>query len=288
MKNICTAIVILLSFAGASFGKDPIHLVGSDLLSKILRLPISDFEKQADTPVDVELTGSMPGLTTIETQAGTLGIIGLPGNEAKKDESDLIWLPWAYQVAYVIVNRSNDCKELSLNQLEDIYSEKASGKNKRWEDLGVEGTVRARQIMPYIVVSDEGVVSELFKYTALRSASLKHSVSVVANAHDIEAIISANAGAIGISDHQPMARDIKQVAIASHGRNQYAYEANSENVYYGDYPMALPFFLVWREADFYKVKPLIDYLVSDEVSKILEDKGYIVVSKNVKRRLMEE
>ena len=270
----------LISVMQASEG---VQLVGSDLLKNVLKASIIDYQSEDKVSLDVRLDGSMQGLEDLESGKLVIGLIALPADEEKTND-ELLWLPWIYQVAYVVVNSQNRCEELSLNQLEDIYANTSEREYRHWEDLGVTGYVAARQITPYIVVSEENVVSELFKYSALGGESLRDNLGVVSNAQELEAQIIENPDVIGISDRKPKSKELRLLPIAIHTSKQYAYDANSENIYYGDYPMALPFYIVCKKENVKQLKPLIAYLMSDSVMQTLEDEGFIAVPKSVKQR----
>lgn len=277
------AICLLLLLKVVSFTcAEEIRFAASDLLSDFIRSEIEAFSQASDLTIDMDGVGSLPALDQLRTDEIDLAIVADPDGSIVKNQNYVVF-PYAYAISVVVVNVNNPMNELSLQQLGGIYGENEEFKYINWGDLGL--TVwNSRAIKPMAAQIQESISLELFKHVVFNGRGMKTSVAL-AKPEEVQKLIQEDVAAIGLLSHVPKSAGMKTIMV-SQRRDAPAYGPSTDNVHYGDYPIRLPFYVVYRERDEARLRDLLVKLYSDEVDVKLKANGLVALPESVRRKIL--
>lgn len=212
--------------------------------------------------VEVQQLGSSAG---IKNAVEGVTEIGMASRDLKQEEKSagLTETEMAIDAIAVITNKANPVKNLSKEQVKDIYT----GKITNWKELGGNDS-------PIVVVSREdgsgtrGAFEEIVGY---ESAELTKDATIGNGSGNIKSTVEGNENAIGYVSGSYVDEKVNLLTID----NQ---EMTDENIKAGNYPIARPFLLVYKEDKISEnSKKFIDFILSDEGQAIVEEEGLISV-----------
>lgn len=284
-------LLTLLCGAGtlSLFATEPaavVRVVGSDFLQNPLQDALVEFANSAGLDVESQFHGSLPAMDRVRQDSADLAIIAVADENDLRLQAPLDSLPLAYQVAAVLVHQDNPMMEISLRQLGGIFGTSPELQFSRWSELGVAGSVRS--IQPMLLDAEHSTALELFKFKALRGSAMKSSVRTFRNRSSLIDAIGSDAGAIAISNQIPQAARIKVLSVSTGQAGDFAFGPTRENIYYGDYPLRVPFLIVYNREKLPILKPFITFLMSDEIAEMLTGKSFVTLPENVRRRALME
>jgi phosphate transport system substrate-binding protein len=264
-----------------------LSVAGSDLLGSTLAEPLEKYAAEAGETLSLEMLGSLPGLSALRDGYADVALVAIPQGEALPEDRYKLY-PFAYQVAVLVVNAENPVSEISLRELDRIYSAESRERIERWGQLGLTGQIAGRSIQMYAIASDNSVVVELFKYRALGEQSLRANVNIVTTNRRILEQISGDLGAIGVTNQLPEGRLVKAIPISTGDVGSFSFGPSPENVYYGDYPLALPFYIAVSKEGSRDFRPFIRFMLSQEVASELSKAGFMPLAENIRKRMLSE
>ena len=280
------AVVSAFSFSDAA----PITLVGSDLIAPVIKKSVSTLAEKDGVELKIDMTGSFVALDKLRNGSADIAIIGLPREQKIPEEFAAI--PFAYQAAIVVVNVVNPLEEISTAQLRDIFAKNAINRIETWEQMGIGSAGNMRNILPVVTSFNDGVALELFKYSCFKGDNIAPWVSVVQNKSDIYNIVKTNNSAIAvIGKLKPDHGALKVVAVSEPRKDSergYAFKPEPDILYNNDYPMSLPFYIVYKKGSASKIKGLIRLLLDDKLARDLEGGNFFSVSKNFRKKSVLE
>jgi ABC-type phosphate transport system substrate-binding protein len=168
-----------------------------------------------------------------------------------------------------------------------------------WGQLQLTGEWVSRPIIPYSTSADDGIVLELFKNLILGRQTLKVTVRLAKTTAELIAQVSDNPNYIGLCGYDP-GPPLKVLIISSDqtssttaraliaSQSKGAFAPNADTVFKGDYPLRLPFYLVFKSTDKERVLPLLRLLLSDDYAKHLEDEHFMPVPSAERARALLE
>jgi len=167
----------------------------------------------------------------------------------------------------VIVNPANKVGKLTREQLEAIFT----GKIKNWKEVGGDD-------MPMVVYSREtsSGTYEFFKEHVMNRKNYASSVLNMPATGAIIQSVSQTKGAIGYVGLAYVTKDVKDVAVSYDKGKNYVI-ASVENAKNKSYPIVRPLFYFYPEPKEKQVKPFIDFILSAEGQKIVDQIGYVAV-----------
>jgi phosphate transport system substrate-binding protein len=270
---------------------------GSDLLQTAVGEPLTTYVRQYHLNVAVDMLGSVPALTGLKTGKIQIGILASPlGQQVAPPEFKAI--PLCYQVDYLIVSDQNPINTLNLLQVADIYGSVQQDAST-WDQLQLTGEWVSKPVIPYTTSADDGLVLELFKNLILGRQPLKPTVRTSNTPAEMVAAIGKNPNYIGLCGYDPgpplkvlslstdqLSSTTSRAVLAGH--NQGAFAPTPETVFNGDYPLRLPFYLVFKLTDKERVLPLLRVLLSDDYAKHLADEHFVPVPSTERARALLE
>lgn len=175
----------------------------------------------------------------------------------------------AYDALAVVVNPGNKVSQLTREQLEGIFT----GKIKNWKDVGGEDL----SIVVYSRESSSGTY-EFFKEHVLKNKNYASSVLSMPATGSIIQSISQTKGAIGYVGLAYVEKDVKALKVSyDKGKNYIAPEL--ETAKNKTYPIVRPLYYYYLTSVEKAVKPFVDYCLSPEGQKIVEQIGYVPLVK---------
>jgi phosphate transport system substrate-binding protein len=187
----------------------------------------------------------------------------------------------------VFVHKDNPIKSLSLTQLDAIFSKnrKSGYANdiKTWGDLGLTGEWADKPISLYGRNSASGTYG-YFKKVALFKGDYKDSVKEQPGSSAVVQGVASDKYGIGYSGVGYKTADVRIVPLSVE-ESDTAYEANAENAYSGDYPLARFLYIYINKNPNEDLDPLrrefIKYVLSKEGQEAVIKDGFYPISKGI-------
>ena len=164
----------------------------------------------------------------------------------------------------VITNKNNGVKDLSLEQVKDIYT----GKITNWKEVGGNDA-------PIVVVSREdgsGTCDGFQENVGFESEELTKDAQISDGSGNIKSIVEGNENAIGYISFGYVDENVNALTIDG-------VELNAENVKNDSYAIARPFLFANKEDVITEQgKNFIDFILSEEGQNVVEENGFISVN----------
>lgn len=252
------------SDGSASQDSNKVTVSGSTSVGPVVEVLGEDFSaKNEGISVEVQQIGSSAGIkNAIE---GT-SQIGMASRDLKDEEkaSGLKETQIAIDGIAVITNKNNEVKDLTLEQVKDIYT----GKITNWKEVGGKDA-------PIVVVSREdgsGTRDGFQENVGFESEELTKDAQISDGSGNIKSIVEGNENSIGYISFGYV--DDKVNALTIDG-----VELTVENVKDNKYAIARPFLLVNKEDKISEEgTKFIEFILSEEGQNIVEDKGFISIN----------
>jgi phosphate transport system substrate-binding protein len=269
-KNLMTiALATLISFASSAQQK--IVVKGSDTVLPLTQKEAEVYMKK-NTSQSITVIGGGSGVGIAALLDNTTDI-AMSSRPLKMDERMKLQdagrafkeVTVAFDALSVIVNPSNKVSKLTREQLEGIYT----GKIKNWKEVGGDDMV----IVVYSRESSSGTY-EFFKEHVMNKKNYASSVLNMPATGAIVQSISQTKGAIGYIGLAYMEKTVKDLQV-SYDKGKTFAEASFANAKNKTYPIVRPLFYYYNTSLEKKVKPFIDFILSAEGQKIVEQIGYV-------------
>ena len=252
------------SDGSASQDSNKVTVSGSTSVGPVVEVLGEDFSaKNEGISVEVQQIGSSAGIkNAIE---GT-SQIGMASRDLKDEEkaSGLKETQIAIDGIAVITNKNNEVKDLTLEQVKDIYT----GKITNWKEVGGKDA-------PIVVVSREdgsGTRDGFQENVGFESEELTKDAQITDGSGNIKSIVEGNENSIGYISFGYVDDKVNSLTIDG-------VELTVENVKDNKYAIARPFLLVNKEDKISEEgTKFIEFILSEEGQKIVEDKGFISIN----------
>ena len=175
----------------------------------------------------------------------------------------------------ILINKSNPVKNLTLEQLRDIFMAKTTN----WKEVGGED----RNIVILSRESNSGT-HMFFKEHVLRHNDKKSKdefapgALLMPSSQAIYDEVSQNPHALGYVGMGYINDEVRAVSVAVDENSEYFYP-NSGNVITGKYPISRPLFLYTNGYPQGVVEVFINYALSDEGQKVVEETDFVPINK---------
>lgn len=239
-----------------------IAISGSTSVGPLVELEEEEFEaNNQDVTIEINQTGSSSGIK--DTISGTTEI-GMSSRELTDEESkNLKEVTIAVDGIGVVVNKNNPVKNLTLEQIKDIFT----GKITNWSEVGGED----KEIV--VVSREEGsgtrtAFQEILNYSTedtVKNAIVNNSTGAT------KVMVEENDNAIGYMSIGYIDDSIASV-------NVDGVEATADNVKSGEYKIQRPFLLVYKEGALSEEgQEFIDFILSDKGQAIVAEENLVAV-----------
>ena len=266
-RNLLIALSLLSLSANAQ------RIKGSDTVLPVAQQTAERFMNQhPDARVTVTGGGTGVGISALMDNTTDIAMASRPikfsekmkTKEAGQEVDEVIV---AYDALAVVVHPSNPVKQLTRQQLEDIFR----GKITNWKQVGGDD----RKIVVYSRETSSGTY-EFFKENVLKNKNyMAGSLSMPATGAVIQSV-SQTKGAIGYVGLAYVSPRVKTLAVSYDNGMHYAHPS-VENATNKTYPIVRPLYYYYNANNKEAVAPLIDFILSGEGQDIIKKSGYIPV-----------
>jgi ABC-type phosphate transport system substrate-binding protein len=288
-----TKIVSFCFFAHFVASAEETRMAYSDLipneLEELLYEDTVSLEKNLTAEIanlSVIKSGTLPMIEDFLSNRLDICIVALPeASDFPLLEGDnIIKIPFAYKSSVVVVNAENPISEITIDQLATIFGTSSTSSNLlNWRDFGMT-SFSTSTIKAYAVKEDHGISTDLFRYHVLNEKSFNPSVTIDVQ-EDVQRLITQDKAAVGVFPKSPENPNLKVLFVAQ-DYESIAYGPSMENIYYSDYPIRLPFYIVYNVRDSERLYPLINTLLSDSIADILDANDFFSLPKVIREKLI--
>lgn len=172
---------------------------------------------------------------------------------ANEQDVDLVYVPVGLEGFVFFVNEQNPVNDLTTQQIRDIYA----GNITNWADVGGNNRI----INPVTRLAGSGSQTAMDKFMGGQPYGRKSPLAITG-------------GSIGFSfryylDGMVGSEDVKMLRL----NGVYP---SAENIQNGSYPIIARFYAIYRaDNDNENIQLLIDWLLSDEGQRLIEECGYV-------------
>lgn len=258
------AAFILVFTACRKVEMEKMTIAGSTTVLPIAQVAAEEF-MEANPNVDISVRGGGSGVGIASLIEGTCDIANA-SRPVKDKELDSAAKKGIYPIAHivardgiaVIIHPSNHIKGLRKDQIKDIYT----GKISNW--LKVGGPDKK------IVVISRDTASgtfEAFNKLAMDKAKVRPDALLAASNRTVAATAAQTPCAVGYVGLAYVTDKVKAIKIDG-------VVCTKETVLSGKYPLSRPLFMYTDGRPEGKVKELIDFILSRDGQKLMEEAGY--------------
>ena len=264
-----------------------LNSIGSDTLNNLMTFWAEGFRKRyPNVNIQIEGKGSSTAPPALIEGVSQIGPMSRPmkKEEIEKFENKYGYKPTQVGVALdslaVYVNKDNPLNEISLEQVDAIFSKTRKGGHPTdiatWGQLGLKGQWANQPVSIYGRNSASGTYG-YFKKHALFKGDYKDTVKEQPGSASVVLAVTEDMGGIGYSGIGYKTSGVKAINVAKK-KGEPAYEPTAENVVGKKYPLGRMLYLyVAKEPN----KPLpklteefLKYVLSKEGQEIVVKDGY--------------
>jgi len=268
--------------------------IGSDTLNNLMTLWVEGFGKfYPNVKIEIEGKGSSTAPPALVSGTAQFGPMSRP---MKGAETDAFEKKYGYKPAVirgavdalaVYVHKDNPIKCMTMQQVDAVFSKTRKGGGDKditnWSQLGVEGEWADKPISLYGRNSASGTYG-YFKEVALFNGDYKDAVKEQPGSSTVVQGVASDKFAMGYSGIGYKTADVKAVPLAAKAGSKCE-EANAENAYAGEYPLAR-FLYIYTNVDPNKpVDPVraefIKFIYSQEGQAATVKDGYFPVTSGI-------
>ena len=265
-RNLLIALSLLSISASAQ------RIKGSDMVLPVAQQTAERFMNQyPDTRVTVTGGGTGVGISALLDNTTDIAMASRPIKFSEKMKiksagEDVAEIVVAYDALAVVAHPSNPVKQLTRQQLEDIFR----GKITNWKQVGGDD----RKIVVYSRETSSGTY-EFFKESVLKNKNyMASSLSMPATGAIIQSV-SQTKGAIGYVGLAYVSPRVKTLSVSYDGKHYAA--PTVENATNKTYPIVRPLYYYYNVKKKTEIDPLIQYILSPDGQDIIKKSGYIPV-----------
>lgn len=278
MKLVSSVVFACVGVMGTLMGSE-IRVVGSDILSEILTPSFQVYK----SGVNNEMKGSYGAMEKVKLGEADVAIVAIPdGNEMPGEE----WTcrPLAYEVTVFGVHNTNPLNEIDLKKAAKIFGR--PGVNN-WGKIGVEGSLAKKGVRAVMMDERSSLVKELFRWRALKGGEFNVEIEFEKNQGKLADILKDREESIVLMNSIPKEGHVLSVLDTERG-DEFSFSPTQENVYYGDYPLRVPYYVVYPKGKQDKVEKFVSFLYGKRVQEDLQNGHLYVVPEKVRKRFVEE
>jgi phosphate transport system substrate-binding protein len=272
MKSVFLLLITFL-LAANHIVAQKLRIKGSDTVFPLTQMLAEEFMKRnIDASVLIHGGGSGTGISAL--LSGTTDITQsareLSADEKlklKKEGIPVTETIIAFDALAVIVNPENKITQLSIQQLESIFT----GAVTNWKDVGGNDM----DIVVYSRETSSGTY-EFFKDHVLNGKNYAASAILMPATGAIAQSVSQVKGAIGYVGLAYLDKTIKAVEVSGDKGNTYT-EPSVETVKDKSYPIARPLYYIFPDSLKDAISPFIGFVLSQAGQQIVLKAGYVPV-----------
>ncbi len=252
-------LLLILLCVGCQRSKAGITVAGSTSVEPFAELLAEEYmSHHPESHIYVQGGGSTAGIEAVITRAAN---IGMSSRSLIDDEKRLYTVTIARDAIAIIVHSANPIKDLSLDQIRDIFS----GKIENWKELG--GFSHPIDV----VTREEGSgTRESFQKFVMGKDDISLGALVQDSNGAVRQVISNDASAIGYISLGLVNDQVKTIKVSG-------VEPSLSNVYSGKYKLVRPFLFVFNGEPDGQAKSFLDFVLSPPAQKLLLKEGLVPI-----------
>ena len=262
---------LLIALSLLSLGANAQRIKGSDTVLPVAQQTAERFMNQhPNARVTVTGGGTGVGISALMDNTTDIAMASRPIKFSEKMKikaagEEVNEVIVAYDALAVVVHPSNPVKQLTRQQLEDIFR----GKITNWKQVGGDN----RKIVVYSRETSSGTY-EFFKESVLKNKNyMASSLSMPATGAIIQSV-SQTKGAIGYVGMAYLNPHVKAIKVSYDGGKSYAYPS-IENARAKKYPIVRPLYYYYNKKDKNKVQAYLQFITSERAENISLKLGFI-------------
>ena len=179
-----------------------------------------------------------------------------------------------FQAVAFAVHSTNPLEFLTYKQLTDLFQR--DGETDDWAQLVDDLSWQDRKISLWASRSDRAITLEIFNAVVLDGRPLKSSIRYkTADAEQLIRVVELDASSLLVGPVIETSPFVRLLAIKRTNAEQ-AYTPSIDNIFYGDYPLRLPFQLVIADTvDAETARKLVQAIYSDSVGAAMLKSFYV-------------
>lgn len=256
-------------------------VTGSDLLFPALEPVLASAGAATGRPVRLRLEGSHSGLQELRAGKADLAVVAFAPNEPLP-ETEFRLVPLAYQVVVLAVTASNPIRQLSYAQLGGLFGEKETVNHRLWGALGAPGVWQEKTVTLNTVEAPEMLALDLIRYSVLRVPQLKPTMSIHSSLEELVKRVRVDDTSLGLFPRLPSDTAGMHLLLVARDDKDVAFGPTPENIHAGDYPLRLPFYIVFKPARAAELSGVVGTLLGEKVADGLVKLGYVPVPANAR------
>jgi phosphate transport system substrate-binding protein len=218
---------------------------GSDAVAPILQALVPEFTDTTDVAVDLLITESNFAVDAVGTGRAEVGLISRDMTDVEIERyPDIVLRTFALDGIAVVVNVDNPIDAISLEQLADIYSGRATS----WMHVGGED-------MPVVVYSrpPASEIGRVFGDAVLGTTPLREDVEVLDSSGQMETAVNDDVGAIAYIGSGVVGSSVKTVTLDG-------VMPDAATIQGGSYPITRPFHVLTDPSPSNEAEAFVDFL----------------------------
>lgn len=259
-KKFLILIILILAIIAAltiSASTQPkIEITGSTSVQPVAEKLVEVYTKtHPEVRINIQGGGSSVGIKSTEDSSADIGM------SSKKLDNDTHLKTYELGKDGIImaVNKNNNVSDLSTEQLKEIYS----GEITNWKDVGGKDA----EINLITRESGSGTLSA-FKSIVMGDTKMKKDAVVQSSTEAVKQSVAQDPNAIGFVSFAHMSDDVKSIKVNG-------IDPTAENIANGKYELQSSFLFLTKGEPTGEVKEFIDWVMSDEGSKVLAEEKVI-------------
>lgn len=251
---------------------ESVTIAGTDLFSEVIVSAIEDSIAAGESDTTLQFKGTMAAVEALESGSAQAAFLAVVNSDVEWPASYRRY-PVGSQVVVLAVHSDNPVTQVTLDQLNGIFS--SNGTLLNWSSLTDDPLWADKKISPYKADSDELLSEELFSSSVLQYEDFKQTVrTLLPDIDAIAATLSDDQGSIVLLDGLNFVEPMRSLAVAASDSTRAALPT-IDNIFFGDYPLRLPFELVVSpDLPNETLKRLLESVYSDSMTAILSASGF--------------
>jgi phosphate transport system substrate-binding protein len=270
--------------SGTETEKTVIQNIGSDTMVNLAQAWAEAYAK-IDPNISVEVSGGGSGIGVAALINGTCDIANcsrkLEPEEVEKAKAKHGHEPKEYMVGHdalsIYVHKANPLNEISIDELSDIYRE--DGKIDKWSQLGVQ-LPGGDEIVRVSRQNNSGTYHYFREAVVGKKSDMKLGSRDMNGSKDVVELIATTPNAIGFSGLGYATPAVKILKVGKKKGGPYV-QPSIATTLDGSYPIARPMFMYTPGQPSTPVQKFLDWVMSGEGQKIVEETGYVPLPKKM-------
>lgn len=230
--------------------------------------------------IEISVTGGGSGTGIAALINGTVDIANASRqikpeeiSEAEKNGKKPTEFTVAKDAIAIIVNKNNPVNQLTIKQLSDIYS----GKINNWDQVGGENRVIVRLSRETNSGTHVFFLENVVRMGNPDDKTLFSTDTVLLpSSEGITSEIRENPNAIGYDGLGYVTQDVKVIAVAGIGSDQYVLPS-ADSVNGGTYPIARDLYMYTNNQPSGAIADYINWLATPEAQQIVTQLGFVPI-----------